>query len=122
MPTVIGNDRIMSVQGMWIGARHDFVVMVGCTGSFFERVRVVLAEISERTMMSMFGQHQGRVLGVRKGYFHSTDMFWIFLACEGVVSAGFCDFLSSLAVFATTCERGNLHWALPVLTVDDRRR
>ena len=75
MPTVIGNGKIVSMQGMWIGARHDFVVMVGCTGSFFEGVRVVLAEFSERTMMSVFGQHQGQVLGVKKGYFHSTDVF-----------------------------------------------
>ena len=85
------------------------MVMIGCTGSFFEGVRVVLAEFSGRAVVSVFGQHQSRVLGVRKGCFHSTDMFWIFLACEGVVSAGFCGFLSSLAVFATTYGRGNLH-------------
>ena len=35
--------------------------MVGCTGSFFEGVRVVLAGFSEKTMMSMFTQHQSRV-------------------------------------------------------------
>ena len=99
----------MSVQGMWVGARHDFVVMVGCTGSFFEGVRVVLAEFGGGAVMSVFRQHQNRVLGVKEGYFHSTDMFWIFLACEGVISAGFCNFLSSLTMFAATYKRGNLH-------------
>ena len=109
MPTVIGNDRVVSVQKVWIGARHDFVVMVGCAGSFFEGVRVVLAEFSEGTVMSVFGQHQNQVLGVKKGYFHSTDMFWIFLAYEGVISAGFCSFLSSLTMFAATYRHGGLH-------------
>ena len=98
------------------------MVMVGCAGGFFEGVRVVLAEFSERTVVSMFGQHRGQVLSVGEGYFHSTDVFWVFLACEGVVSAGFCGFLSSLTVFAATYEHGSLHWALPVLTVDGRKR
>jgi hypothetical protein len=29
--------------------------------SFFEKIRVVLAEFSEKTMMSMFTQHQNQV-------------------------------------------------------------
>ena len=31
-------------------------------------------------------------------------------------------FLSSLAMFTTTYKHKNLHWTLPVLTVDDRKR
>ena len=40
-----------------------------------KKIRVVLAELSEKTMMSMFTQHQNQSLSVKKGYFRSTDMF-----------------------------------------------
>jgi hypothetical protein len=39
---------------------------------------------------------------VKKGYFRSTDMFKIFLAYKGIISAGVCNFLSSLAMLTTT--------------------
>ena len=38
----------------------------------------------------------------KKGYFRSTDMFLIFLAYKSIISAGVCNFLSSLAMFTTT--------------------
>ena len=43
-----------------------------------KKIRVVLAELSEKTMMSMFTQHQNQSLSVKKGYFRSTDMFYRF--------------------------------------------
>jgi hypothetical protein len=46
----------------------------------------------------------------------------IFLAYKGIISAGVCNFLSSLAMFTTTYKHKNLHWTLPFLTVDDRKR
>jgi hypothetical protein len=36
-----------------------------------KKIRVVLAELSEKTMMSMFTQHENQSLSVKKGYFRS---------------------------------------------------
>ena len=48
-------------------------------------------------------------LSVKKGYFRSTDMFSVFLAYKGIISAGIYNLLSSLAMFTTTYKHKNLH-------------